>query len=65
MRGDKNSRDKEMGRRAEGETNIEGNKTGREKRLGDSGRLFPAISNPLPQFHPSVPGVDCGAMHHP
>lgn len=37
----------------------------RERWLGDSGRLFPAISNPLPRFHPSVPEVDYGAMHHP
>lgn len=36
-----------------------------KRRFGDSGRLFPAISNPLPRFHPSVPEVDYGAMHHP
>ncbi|PBC34601.1 hypothetical protein APICC_05839 [Apis cerana cerana] len=27
-------------------------------------RLFSTISNPLPRFHPSVPVVDHGAMHH-
>lgn len=31
---------------------------------GDKDRLFSTISNPLPRFHPSVPGVDYGAMHH-